>query len=366
MLLCSLGISKSIHASPLDGFLSIPSIDLFGKPQFHNEFTFLLELSNDFVPDAVNYEGPVKSGKHKDAKSVKRYEGFHIIGDFLIQKNLLINLGFWDRQIANKRDISDFYTLQAAVQYKLPWKWLNNNYAIRLGWWRNKADTLTKSSYTHIEDYKITSLLLNKPTDNQYQLNFLVSRQLGYGKQITAYVGAGHSNVDYNSLQGEYTDKDNCDYKFELQQTNGSVNQIGQCNSVLSQETALPNTASIINNIGFDPKDDIKYSSVFLQIGAVAEWNKGLWHTKLGYYFQRFYRDNIDQQIERMGSQSTRNNHTLTAEIRYKFSRLFAVFLRGEYVSSRLLTIAPFTYNSYTADKFSEDGFFLSVGLNIL
>ena len=362
----SLGISQTIHAMPLNGLISIPSRDFPAKGQIYDEPIISLESSYDFAPEAVDHEGPVKNGEQIETKRVKRYEGFHIIGDFLLQENLLINLGFWDRQIANKRDILDFYTIQAAVQYKLPWKWFDNNYAIRLGWWRNAADALTKSSFTRTDDYKFTSLVLNEPVDNQFQLNFLVSRPLSYGTKVTAFLGVGHSNVDYKSLQGEYADKDDCKFAFDLKQTKGVINQIGRCKSILSRKITMPNTTSIINNVGFNPKDDIKYSSIFLQIGAGAEWKKGLWYTKIGYYFQRFYRDNVDQRVERLGNQSTKNNHSLTAEVCYRFLRPFAVFLRGEYMSSRLLTTAPFIYNSYTADRFSKDGLFFSVGFKLL
>jgi hypothetical protein len=351
---------------PLNGLISIPSRDFPAKGQIYDEPIISLESSYDFAPEAVDHEGPVKNGEQIETKKVKRYEGFHIIGDFLLQENLLINLGFWDRQIANKRDILDFYTIQAAVQYKLPWKWFDNNYAIRLGWWRNAADALTKSSFTRTDDYKFTSLVLNEPVDNQFQLNFLVSRPLSYGKKLTAFIGVGHSNVDYKSLQGEYTDKDDCKFAFELKKTNGFINQIDRCKSIISRKITMPNTASIINNIGFNPKDDIKYSSIFLQIGAGAEWKKGLWYTKIGYYFQRFYRDNIDQRVERLGSQSKKNNHSLTAEVGYRFLKPFVVFLRGEYMSNRFLTTAPFIYNSYTADRFSKDGLFFSVGFKLL
>jgi hypothetical protein len=253
----SLGISQKIHAMPLNGLISIPSRDFPAKGQIYDEPIISLESSYDFAPEAVDHEGPVKNGEQIETKKVKRYEGFHIIGDFLLQENLLINLGFWDRQIANKRDILDFYTIQAAVQYKLPWKWFDNNYAIRLGWWRNAADALTKSSFTRTD-----------------------------GKKVTAFLGVGYSNVDYKSLQGEYADKDDCKFAFDLKQTKGVINQIGRCKRILSRKITMPNTTSIINNVGFNPKDDIKYSSIFLQIGAGAEWKKGLWYTKIGYYFQ--------------------------------------------------------------------------------
>jgi hypothetical protein len=318
------------------------------------------------VLDTTDHEGPVKNRESIDSKSIKRYEGFHAIGDLLIKETLLINLGFWDRRLANKRDTLSFHTIQAAVQYKLPWNWLDNNYAIRFGWWRNMADELTKSSYTKANDYTITSLALNKAVDDQYQFNFLVTRPLSPGKQVTAFLGIGHSSVDYKSLAGEFTDKDGCDFEFELEKTQGVFNQIEQCNNILSRKITMPNTTSITNNLGFNPRDDIEYSSLFLQFGANAEWKKGYWHTKLGYYFQRFYRNGVDQRVEKLGSQSTKNNHSLTAEVSYRFSRPFSFFIRGEYVTSRLLTIAPFIYNSYTADRFSKDGLFFSVGLRLL
>jgi hypothetical protein len=365
-LLIGLGASKAIYAIPLNGLISIPSSTFSAKAQIYDEPALSLELGYDFVLDTADHEGPAKNEGSIDSESVKRYEGFHIVGDFLIQESLLVNLGFWDRHLANKRDLLDFYTVQAAVQYKLPWKWLNNNYAIRFGWWRDATDTLTKSSYTRTGDYKITSLVLNKPVDNQYQLNFLVSRPLSLGKQVTAFLGIGHSNVDYKSLQGEYTDKDDCEFDFKLEKTKGVINQIGRCKNIISRKITMPNATSITNNIGFNPKDDIKYSSIYFQVGAGAEWKKGLWHTKLGYYFQRFYRDGVDQRVEKLGGRSTQNNHSLTAEASYRFSRPFQIFLRGEYVSSRLLTMAPFIYNSYTADRFSKDGLFFSVGLKLL
>jgi hypothetical protein len=318
------------------------------------------------VLDTTDHEGPVKNGEPIDSKSIKRFEGFHIIGDLLIKDSLLINLGFWDRRLANKRDTLSFHTIQAAIQYKLPWKWFNNHYAIRFGWWKDMADVLTKSSFTHTDKYKITSLALNNPVDDQYQFNFLLTRPLGSGKQVTAFLGVGHSSVDYKSVEGKFTDKDDCDFEFELKKTQGVFNQIGQCNNILSRKITMPNSTSITNNLGFNPRDDIEYSSLFLQFGTNAEWKNGAWHTRLGYYFQRFYRNGIDQRVEQLGSQSTKNNHSLTAEVSYRFSRPLSFFFRGEYVTSRLLTMAPFIYNSYTADRFSKDGLFFSVGLRLL
>lgn len=366
LLLFGLKFPTTVQAFPLNGLMSIPSSTFKTERPVYDDEILSLELGYDFVLDTTDHEGPPARDAQLNSESIKRFEGFHIVGDFLINDNLLINLGYWNRQLANKRDILDFYTLQASVQYELPWKWFRNSYAIRLGWWRDASDRLTKSSYTRIDDYKITSLELSEPVGNQLQLNLLMSRPVTPGKQITGFIGFGLSDVDYESLTGRFSDENNCEFAFELEKKNGVINQVGRCDNIISRKITMPNPESVENNIGSNPEDDFKYSSTFFQIGVGAEWKKGPWRTRLGYYFQKFYRNGVDQRVSTQGSQSVSSSHSFTAETSYRLIKSLGIFIRGEYVSNRLLTMAPFIYNSYTAERFTKDGLFISMGIKIL
>ena len=101
-LFIALGASHSIYAIPLNGLISIPSRSFTARDSLYDDPALSIEFGYDFVLDTTDHEGSVKNGEPIDSKSIKQYEGFHVIADFLIKESLLINLGFWDRRLANK------------------------------------------------------------------------------------------------------------------------------------------------------------------------------------------------------------------------------------------------------------------------
>lgn len=365
IFLCACCIPQhDIYALEGDGLSYIPSV-ISDRNNYSTPSRFTLEPAYDFVSDTTDYEGPVANGEAVDSVKISRYEGAHLMGDLRVNDDVMINFGQWKREFANKRDQFSLVSRQAAIQYRLPWSWLGNSYALRLGWWSNQAGELLKSSYTRLEQIKITSLVVEQPVDQQQQLNFMVARDLDATRQLSAFVGIGQSRVNYKRITGTLVDEKDCEYRFELDKTAGRVEQQGRCGNLLSSITIMPNETSITNNLGFNPADDLQYRSLFFQLGVGYSWRTRYWQSRFGYYFQRFDRGRVDQRIKQSSGNNVEDNHSVSADIAYHFNRSVSVFWRGEYVTSRLLTMVPLSYNAYTAERFSEAGLFFTVGLRL-
>ena len=365
LLLCvGILLSQRLYAMPGNGLIYIP-LSVPKHTANHSRVRFSFEPAYDFVSDSADYEGPVKKGESADSVKISRYEGSHLIGDLQVNHDLLINVGQWRRNFANKRDTFSLMSRQIAFQYRLPWSWLGNTYALRLGGWSDRAEALYKSSYTHLDDFKITSLVVEQPSDQQQQMNFMVARDLGAARQLSAFIGLGRSRVDYQRITGTFVRPDGCEYRFQLEKTSGSVDQQGRCGHLLSNSTVMPNVVSITNNLGFNPEDDLSYRSLFFQWGVGYTWRSHYWQTRLGYYFQKFDRQGLDERIDQSGRDSVESNHSVSAEVTFHLNQSVSFFWQGEYVTSRLLTMVPFSYNPYTAERFSEAGLFFAVGLRL-
>ncbi|MGF1545955.1 MAG: hypothetical protein ACFCUG_01345 [Thiotrichales bacterium] len=315
--------------------------------------------------DTVAYEGPAPDGIASQSENLPRYRGAHVRGTFKPDEAWEFSGGYWNREMANKRDRYEVQSLQAAAQYSLPQLWRGNRLALRLGYWRNDASELSKNSFTRINDYKITSLSVVQPRDENLQLNFILSQPVSKTWNLSAYVGLGSTRVDYERIEGLLRDKKNCNYRFDLEKTSGTVNQLGRCGAVKALVIEMPTEQSVANNIGVNPRDALEYDAVYYQIGLGARYSARRWQTALGYELRQIHRPDIDAMVTESGATPYDLNHSVTLDLAYRVNDSVQLFGRTEYETSRLLSTVPLAYNAFTAERFAQAGVYFSFGLRM-
>jgi hypothetical protein len=348
----------SIQAMPLDGLLFIDPIT-----KAHSVAS--IEGGYDFTNDTVDYSPNKSDGGYLAPVDRQRYEGSHIAGKLNLNPYVTVDGMLWRRKIVSLRDSYDLTSYQAAIQYTLPTEWREHRFAIRAGLWSNTSSILEKNSYTRYQDYLFTSASLHDPEDQQAQLNLIVSRPFFPGFSGSFFTGVGLSRVNFGWLEGEIKSKEGCRYHFQLIDDVGEIDQLGLCGSVTRLKMRLPTDEAIKNNLGSNPATELSYNATFWQIGGNLLWQRGRWQTHTGYYYQQFDRGSLDERIRELGLTSHTSSHTIQTRIEYLLGKQLGIFLRGEYMSNRLLNMIPFTYNSYTADKFGKSGLLFSTGLRL-
>ncbi|MGF1642391.1 MAG: hypothetical protein ACFCUJ_02035 [Thiotrichales bacterium] len=354
---------NAAHAMPIGTLLNAKPYEFPGDPKDHRRFTF--EAAYDTVFDNVEHEGPPANGTPIQGESLPRYRGAHALGNLDLGGGVTLTAGLWDRDMANKRDRYQVQSVQAAIQYTLPYQWNGNRMALRFGYWRNDTDQLGKNSFTRIDDYKITSLAIVNPRDENLQFNFISTRELGRGFNASGYLGVGVSQIGYDRIEGVLRDKKNCDYRFDLERNSGVVTQMGRCGAIKSLQIEMPTETSIVSNIGINPREALEYDAVYYQAGIGMGYNTRRWETSVGYEIRQYHRPGIDAQVTRNGDTPYELNHNLTLDVGYGIGRATQLFGRAEYESSRLLSSVPFAYNAFTADRFTQPGLYFSFGLRM-
>ncbi len=354
-------LSSTVSAMPMDALLQAAH----HASRMPTTERLAIEAGYDVVPDETAHVGPVRDEPEPPPVAISRYQGNHVLGHLRIDEHWSLDGGYWNRAVANKRDRNDIESFQSAVQYLIPGSWLGNRFALRLGYWTNRAETLTKSSYTRVSDYTINSLAVVNPRDEQTQLNLIASRELSKALSVTGFIGVGSSAVSYDRVEGGFRDSDKCSFRFNIAKDQGTINQTERCGATLTSQTYMPTEESIVNNVGVNPRDALEYSSIYYQLGGNAMLRGKSWRAMLGYEFHAFRRDGVDDQVEALGRTPREHNHTVTIDLTYNLLRSLDVFARAEYMTNRLLPTVPFAYNPFTAERFAEAGLFFNVGLRV-
>lgn len=308
--------------------------------------------------------------------TIGNYSGFHIRGGLNLTQRLFIEGNLWKRGVKTPYDEGESYSWRGAAQFQMTHTlgWLPA-LALRASSWGSSSESVLKGSETSLMS-KITtsSIRVDSPEDHQYQGDIIATWTPTKNTALSLFFGIGQSEVDFNAAYVKLKGLDQgCEYQVTAKSTQDDfgdpitrveLDLIDQENSnqcdLISASVPLPNDLTLPSGLF------IEYDSTFMQLGGNLSWYNETWRTKLGYRFQKWDRDDVDdavlkyQHVEKIGYTT---NHNLTAEVAYRIFENTAVFARGQYMRHQFLGDVPFSYNLYSAHKFKNQYGFVTLGL---
>lgn len=226
----------------------------------------------------------------------------------------------------------------------------------------NKADRLNKNSYTTIGNQVIKSVTVKTPSDQRLELGLDRSFELGQSVTLNTLAGIGSTDSSNSGLFGNLS-RGNCDYEFEFNYNGGSLNQVDQCGSVTSLSRVYPNDATVQQDFGVSPSSDLRNKSVYGRVGFGVSKDHGKWSFTSQYYFQKYFRDKLDDRINLSSNESYEQNHVFATAAQRKITKAIMAGVRAEYHRHRYLDEIPVLYTRLTSERFKEEAFFFSLSL---
>ncbi len=284
------------------------------------------------------------------------YHGRHLSGGIAPTPRLWLDGALWRRRIDARGLAARIDTWQAAAQYTLlDAAGGRPAVALRLGAWGNRADALSREKNVRFGSLPLKSVHLGAPKDTQYQIDAIASWPLTPRAELSAFIGAGVSKVDFGTASATMA-LNGCLYSLSF----GATAVAGNCAAPgLGPSFSSPNSL-----YGIDLGREARYRARFYQAGLSARWRSENWQWRAGYHYQQSEREHVDAIIVARGGASYRHNHVAVADLSYRVFGQTRLFLRGQYMARQFNGELPMTYNSLTAAGFDQRYGFLSAGLS--
>ncbi len=336
-------------AAPLDVFLTAEP----GLAAWHGQF----EAGYDIVNKGFDVFNVRKSDAPGGDSKLGDYHGGHLRAGLAVTPRLWVDGALWRRRIDTRAVPIALDTWQLAAQYKvLDAAGYRPALALRLGAWGNQADQVDRDRGVRIGSVQLESARVRDVKDRQYQLDAIATWPIAAGAEISAFAGAGSSEINYGAASAT-TRVGDCLYQLSF----GPSNVVGTCDTAaMNVRFSIPNSA-----FGIDFGREVAYRSRYYQGGVAARWRSGNWFLRAGYQRLAVRRDGIDELIVGRGATAYKSNNILAADLAYTVYRNAAVFVRGQYMSKQFVGELPMAYNSLTAASFSQRYGIVSVGLNV-
>lgn len=341
------GLVSTVHAAPLDDFLSAKTPMQLGSG------------SAEIAYDAVNKTLDVFHIRANDPQyagtNVGDYSGVHARGNVNLDDKLSIDGGFWHRDIKYRSDTESLDSWQAAIQYLLAGNAYSDSlYAVRLSSWGDRAGTLKKSTPITVAGKTFDYIDVKDPHDVQFQADLIGTWKLNHGLTLSGLTGGGYSKVDAGSLVAGYK---GCAYAVNFSDTTTSGSQVGPCGAVTSSSFSIPTHTNL--------SEGLTYNAKYAHAGFNLQWQYQQWTVKGGYLFEAFDRSHVDDIVKKLGNTPHKTNHIFDGEVAYQFTPGAEVFVHGEMMTNQFLGEIPFTYNAVTSSKFNGKYGFASFGLRM-
>ena len=88
------------------------------------------------------------------------------------------------------------------------------------------------------------------------------------------------------------------------------------------------------------------------------------WLFSANYYYQRYYRSQLDQRINADGARVHSHNHVLSGKADYRLSNGLTLSATAEYQRHAYLDEIPVLYTKLTSDWFNNSAVFFTVNIN--
>lgn len=334
-------VLPQVHAAPLDALLTVTKPVVPGSVKIEAGY----DLMNGTV-DVFNFRDD-----HDDfaGTNVGDYHGGHVLAGVAVTPNLWIDGGLWKRKIDYRQDEAKIESWQLAAQYKLfDALAYRPAVAVRVGAWGNRADSLSKSTPTRFQGVDVSSVNVDSPKDQQYQLDLIATWPVAKSTEVSAFAGVGSSRVRIGDVNGVVV-QGGCSYNVAFGRSVVAGALARPCGGVTEASFSAPTSA-----LGVNIYDEAEYKARFAHVGFSAAWQSGAWQLRGGYQFQVQRRDDVDDLIEARGGSASKNNHVLVGEVVYQLTSNVALFGRGQYMQHQFTGEIPFAYNTLTAHRFKE------------
>ncbi|MCB1755686.1 MAG: hypothetical protein KDJ38_09200 [Gammaproteobacteria bacterium] len=322
-----------------------------------------VSLFTDTVADTVDYAPNLPDGSLTEAKTRQRYLAYGVHLSTPISRQLQLFGGLANRRMVSKRDDLDLQSWWLGVAWN-PDKPLWGHklqYTASLG--RNSSDAFEKNSYTDYAGQLIKQLSITRPQDLQLlqTLSYRISPAKPFA--LTLFGGLGYIKTSHQGVSGYSRSDEGCNYRFDVANDQGVIQQIDSCGPVLAFEQTYPDYDTIEEVLGFHPNEDLSYRAHHAQLGWLAQWHYGRWQSSLGYAYQFIDRGQLDRRIKRAGGRVVTDNHMLKWNSRYRFRPGLSLLLGIEYQRHQMLGTLPVLYSGVTTEKFVNDLAVFRLGL---
>lgn len=344
--------SINTHSAPNDIFLSaIPE----KKP-------LRIEVAIDAVNDKIDVFNINKNNsKYENAGD---YKGAHTIVQYKILDEVDLETGFWRREIDYANDTNKINTWLISSTYKPDILFNSSDYLnIRLSSWGNYTDQINKTSNTKFNNYRFNNLQVNNPSDLQFQLDGIFSKQINNNSTINAYIGTGYSKVKVDDLNAQ-TIYQGCLMNLHV---NGDNSFTGQLARPCKLKDITLNTLQIsgaASNFNVDIQKDLNYSAIFANFGTSWIMQHDKFQTQLAYQYQKLWRDKVDTRVSSYGNNAIKDNHTFAAKISYDIYPNITAFIEAQFSLYNFVGTIPFLYNGITASSLDRQYGYSTFGLN--
>lgn len=345
-------------AAPMDEFLTA----LPGHEPWHGE----VEIGYDLINSRVDLLKLREGNEDKRGETIGDYSGIHIRGGLALTKRLSADAALWKRGLETPYDAGESIAWQGALQYQATFniEWLPA-IALRLSSWGDSADDVLKGSETRLFDQDITTarrMRVEDPEDLQFQGDIIASWMLFRNTLLSTFLGMGKSKVDFGGAFAEPKHTpEGCEYAVSASSRSPTAFQLDPVHEDCGGAITWNGTAPIPEGL------HISYDASYIQLGASLQWFNEQWRSRLGYRFQKWDRDALDDAIllyQHADKTVYDTNHHVTAEIAYKVWDRTAVFLRGQMMQHHFVGDVPYSYNLYSSHKFRNRYGFMTFGIH--
>ncbi|MEO5376461.1 MAG: hypothetical protein H7832_01550 [Magnetococcus sp. DMHC-6] len=334
-------ISSPLGAAPLDEFLVADP----GYPPGRGEVEVVWDMMNDYV-DLFNVKKADPRGDH-----IGNFSGGHVRAGISLSERIWIDGALWKNGITTPYADEENLTIQGGIQLRLTQNidWLPAM-AIRVSGWKDTGDDVYKGSPTSLQlnGYTVTAdtVQITNPSDQQAQLDLIMTWKIGDNIGFSIFGGAGRSKVDFSDLNSA---------SITVNWPDGSYIQL--------PDFSLTSTSFLSDEKKSLLKSTIAYDASYKQMGTMIQWTGEKWRTRWGYRFMSLDRD-VDEIIAMIGKNIYDTNHTLSAEVGYRFTDSLGIFVRGKVMKNQFVGEVPMSYNAFSSHKFEDPYGIVSIGLS--
>jgi len=327
-----------------------------------NSTTVEIQLQHKTVGDSVGYSPNLPQGGNATAVERRRFD--ENTAQLTIHRGQKLSLHgtVGQRQFTSLRDNFEFNVIGAGLRYQFYAGRTGDTYFV-FDFDSNRAGQLNKNSFTTIDNQVIKSVLIDSPSDSQFTLGFRHLQSLGATASFSVYSHIGKTDTSHDGLSGLLT-RGNCNYAFDFGAAGGTVRQIDTCGNLTALSRIYPNDSTVQEEFGVSPVLDLQNRSTFLRAGASVSKNFNRWFLSADYYYQRYFREILDDRIIQAGGNVFDTNHTFTASAGFRLYRDLTLTATAEYHQHRYLDVVPVLYTRLTSERFNDSAVFVSLNLN--
>jgi len=327
---------------------------LFPGLSTSTDFKQVISISTESVGDQVDYSPNLEEGGFATPERRSRYQSARFEYTHQQSPESLLNISLSQRQLANLRDTYEINQVEISTVHRF--KLLPSRYFfdVAFGALFNHSDRLVKNSYTTYDGNLITRSSIVNPQDQTLYFNLMTGLKLGGGFSVRALSGAGITRSDHQSVNGVGRSADGCQYAFFTDGNGGSLDQLGSCGDVISYQQTFANEEGVEDRLGFRASRDIAYLARFIQTGAQISWASQRFAASFGYRYRRYFRGELDQNIEAEGRTPVRVSQLLDAEVSYNPTARWRLSLAATYHSAPFLDDIPLLYTAFTSERYNN------------